>query len=279
MNQENIDKKGNIFNFSFINRRFTTFYISLLFILIGLILTLINTEGVENYKFISYFFLGLGILFIVFFIITLSLNERDEKNSTNEIENNNCEIENNINVIPNGVHVQMNEPFNYFYDSVYRLNSHVDLLGKRAQTNLIWGVFFGLIFLGWGIFLVYNLYSQSNWQITDLKLFSNISLFVFTTLICFFFLNNYKSQLNLIKHYQNEITNIEMKKIALFYAMNTDKDKINEIVLNELAKVERNFILKEKESTIYLKNEEFMHEKNKFVMDILSKFIPTKPIN
>jgi pyrroloquinoline quinone (PQQ) biosynthesis protein C len=80
-----------------------------------------------------------------------------------------------------------------------------------------------------------------------------------------FFLRLYKTSLDDIKYYQNEITNIESKWLALNAVME-DKDKtLLNIIVDYLSKTERNFILnlKKGDSTLGLERERL--EKNEVI--------------
>ncbi|MNE51800.1 hypothetical protein D3C80_1464460 [compost metagenome] len=71
----------------------------------------------------------------------------------------------------------------------------------------------------------------------------------------YFFLNLYKKSLDEIKYYQNEITNLESKYIALRVAKSINNHKMISVVLEELAKTERNFILEKDQTTIEIEKE------------------------
>lgn len=77
-----------------------------------------------------------------------------------------------------------------------------------------------------------------------------LSLIVFAQLFAYFFLRLYKSGLEDIKYYQNELTNVELKISALKVALAAEDNEILKLVIGELAKVERNFILKKDETTV-----------------------------
>lgn len=79
-----------------------------------------------------------------------------------------------------------------------------------------------------------------------------LSLIIFTELFAYFFLRLYKNGLDDIKYYQNELTNVELKISALKVALASNDNEILKLVIGELAKAERNFILKKDETTVEL---------------------------
>jgi hypothetical protein len=77
-----------------------------------------------------------------------------------------------------------------------------------------------------------------------------ISIVVFIEIFSFFFLKLYRTNLSDIKHYQNEMTTVEFKLLALKSAFaKDDLDSIKNVIAN-FSTIERNFILKKGESTV-----------------------------
>jgi hypothetical protein len=68
----------------------------------------------------------------------------------------------------------------------------------------------------------------------------------------FFFLRLYKVNLEDTKFYQNELTNIDSKLIALKTTLIGERDNDVSDVVRELAGTERNFVLKKDETTVEL---------------------------
>ncbi|WP_444666889.1 hypothetical protein [Flavobacterium columnare] len=77
-----------------------------------------------------------------------------------------------------------------------------------------------------------------------------ISIVVFIEIFSFFFLKLYRTNLNDIKYYQNEMTNAEFKLLALKSAFAKDDLDSIKSVIKEFSSIERNFILKKGESTV-----------------------------
>ena len=82
-----------------------------------------------------------------------------------------------------------------------------------------------------------------------------LSFVVVIELFAYFFLQLYKSNLGDILYVQNEITNIQSRRIALTSSAGLgDRDSIKKTI-EELAKTERNFLLKKGQSTVDLEKQ------------------------
>ncbi|ASL39461.1 hypothetical protein CBI36_02685 [Acetobacter oryzifermentans] len=154
-----------------------------------------------------------------------------------------------------------------------RLTEEIEAQGRKANTNLFMGVMTALIsvgILGWLSFQATNNFDSifnNNFKSDNLDnkyiyifyfgiFLSKITLSITASIFSFFFLSNYRRNLGEIKFFQNELTNVQYRLVSIFMA----KDLGLKIVLNELllknAEVERNFILKNGESTIELRSRE-----------------------
>ena len=79
-----------------------------------------------------------------------------------------------------------------------------------------------------------------------------ISFVIFIEVFSFFFLRLYKANLSDVKFYQNELTNADARLVALEATLIDDhRDGLRQL-LTELARTERNFVLKKGETTVDL---------------------------
>src|SRR5205823_4776936 len=69
-----------------------------------------------------------------------------------------------------------------------------------------------------------------------------ISVAVFIEVFSFFFLKLYKSNLQEIKYFQNELTNIEMRGLALEAALLNTQNKSTEPIVDQLIRTDRNLV-------------------------------------
>jgi len=82
-----------------------------------------------------------------------------------------------------------------------------------------------------------------------------ISFVVFIEVFAYFFLRLYKANLSDIKFYQNELTTMESKAVALKSALMEGKADALAGILKQLSTTERNFILKKGDTTVELERE------------------------
>jgi len=154
-----------------------------------------------------------------------------------------------------------------FTESLERLHQEVAALSRRGNLNLVLGIVTtvtGLALLGYYVF-------QTKPPTDDAWLFAchflpRLTLVVFIEVFAYFFLSLYKSSLSEIKYFQNEMTNLEAKSIALETSLTVlDKEACNKVV-QELAKTERNRILLKGQTTIDI-------ERSKISQDVVSEFV------
>lgn len=98
-------------------------------------------------------------------------------------------------------------------------------------------------------------YKDHNINEIILTLLPNAFFVLLIEIFSYFFLNLYKKSIEEIKFYQNELTNLESKFLALKTAKITNNHKLQCIILEEIVKTERNFILEQGQSTIEIEKE------------------------
>ena len=135
-------------------------------------------------------------------------------------------------------------------ENTERLNQEVRALLRRGNLNLVIGI---LVTIFAVITLVYNAILAETVQGGLPEIFRaylpRLSIVVFVQLFGFFFLRLYRVSLSDIKYFQNEITNIQQRWLALKYAIINDDKESAKIVIDKLSATERNFIIKKGETT------------------------------
>ncbi|TGL19780.1 hypothetical protein EHQ47_16925 [Leptospira bourretii] len=96
------------------------------------------------------------------------------------------------------------------------------------------------------------------------------SLFVFIEVFAYFFLKLYKSGLDEIKYYQNELTNIQLKSISTVISLSSNQTEALRISLDSLSNTERNFILNKDQTTVSLEKA----KTDTKIVNNLIKYIP-----
>lgn len=137
-----------------------------------------------------------------------------------------------------------------------RLNQEIINLSRRGNFNLAIGIFTaigGLIILGIVVFSAPiefgNIYSIVSHYLP------RITLVMFIELFAYFFLRLYRNSLADIKYFQNEITNIDLKFLAMTQAVESENDELIRSVSKVFAGTERNFVLEKGQTTVELERE------------------------
>ncbi|EKT4520259.1 hypothetical protein JE950_001901 [Flavobacterium psychrophilum] len=154
----------------------------------------------------------------------------------------------------------------------YRINGELIRLRRSANLNLVIGTIttsLAIIALGYEVFNV-------NLNFTDsVKLLSHylprLSLVIFVEIFAFFFLKLYKTNLQEIKYFNNEKTNIDFKIIALKTALFQDNPELIKLTLEEFIKTERNFKIEKTETTVELEKIRLDNKNNKLLSQVIGK--------
>lgn len=140
-----------------------------------------------------------------------------------------------------------------FDESKARLSQERRSLTFRGNLNLALGAVttvIGLIILGLSDFAKLT-------QSKDILEFAahflpRLSLVLMIEIFAYFFLALYKTSLHEIKYFQNELTNIESKQIALRAALDSGDEEVVADIVASLATTERNHVLLKGQTTLEL---------------------------
>lgn len=164
---------------------------------------------------------------------------------------------------------EVSAEFRPFEATRKRLRDEIELLARRGNLNLTIGVLTTIVGV---VALACVVLSQPEFPthadsassfVFFTSLLSRLSVAIFIEVFAFFFLRLYKSGLEDIRYYQNEITNIESKETALLSIANNDTCELKKVVIEVLAKTERNGLLKKGETTVALERDRI--ERNELV--------------
>jgi len=133
-----------------------------------------------------------------------------------------------------------------------RISFQIERLSRSGTINLIIGSLTTIVAIGVLINLILSVHSIPFDTTKDVLIYltPRLSLAIFIEIFSFFFLKLYKQNLEDVKYFHNERTNIDSKVIALKASMLTDKDDTVIDIIKAFSNVERNFILKKGESTV-----------------------------
>lgn len=159
-------------------------------------------------------------------------------------------------------------PVRVFANTASRLNREIQYQKYWSYANLIISIV--LTIIAFAVIVIYAFYTNSeeilkNNETSPLVMFvinslPRFCLVVFIEIIAMAFYKSHKSNLDNIKYYQNEITSIESRRIALVTAIFTGNVDMQKECIQKLIEIDRNFKLHDGETTIEL--EKLKHEYN-----------------
>ena len=126
-------------------------------------------------------------------------------------------------------------------DTSLRLRAEIGALSRRANLNLVIGTLTTVVAVALLAYLVLGAAADYT-NIPNLlsHFIPRISIAVFIEVFSFFFLKLYKASLHEIKYFQNELTNIEMRAVAVETALLAGHNKTTEPIVDQLIRTERN---------------------------------------
>ncbi|WDR86118.1 hypothetical protein [Burkholderia ambifaria] len=150
---------------------------------------------------------------------------------------------------------------------VTRLRREITDLRLRSNINLL----IGMAITAGGLYLLWTTVamidastllkalasegSESNAKFVKnfvLPIVPRVLLVVFVEIFAYFFLQLYKSGLSEIKYFQNELTNVESKLVAVEFSYITSSNESLKSSLEALSHTERNFVLEKGQTTVEL---------------------------
>ncbi|VVE20175.1 hypothetical protein PPN31114_03109 [Pandoraea pneumonica] len=163
-----------------------------------------------------------------------------------------------------------------FAESRARIVKELASLGRRGNVNLTAGgviTVIGLALLATTVLQEVAI-SRSTWEFAA-HFLPRMTLVVMIELFAFFFLSLYKSSLQEIKYFQNELTNLESKQIALRTAIDFGSQNLISNTVSAIAATERNHVLSKDQTTVELEKAKIEREGRgdlaKYLAEILQK--------
>ncbi|GFE92603.1 hypothetical protein [Acetobacter persici] len=156
--------------------------------------------------------------------------------------------------------------------SLLRLSNQIVVLGYRANVSLGIGILFCLFGMGilWYSFFYNPPQISGNFEWLDLfrAYVPRSTLVILIQIVGFFFLKLYRSTLSELRYTQNEITNVEMKLIALRASVANESENLSEI-LNGLVKTDRNHIIEKGQTTVEIEKQRVSSDFDKSLVTAL----------
>lgn len=161
-----------------------------------------------------------------------------------------------------------------FEGAIENLHNNSAKTRLYTQLNLAFGITISgcaIAMLGFSVFELSTSVSGGFWLIFTSRLTVSISI----QLLAMFFLKLYKNNLIELKYIQNEITNIESRKIASIIARDfSEKNKMK--IIDALIETERNFILDKGKTTITLEQIKIQNKDSNSYLKIIEELISIK---
>ena len=165
-----------------------------------------------------------------------------------------------------------------FGGTLRRLNAELSTLTRRGHLNLSLGILTAGAGIGVLSLFVINLHPSDGSAMKFTENFvPRISLVILIEIFAYFFLRLYSRSLTEIKYFQNEITNVEAKYLALSVATQTLDEKVTTDVVSELARTERNYILSKGQTTVDLERSKLEKETLTALSHNIIKLLTRKP--
>lgn len=164
----------------------------------------------------------------------------------------------------------------HYSEIVYRLGNEINRLNRRGGVNLVLGAFIafcGILYLGFSVTNPVNTNDKFEYI---LHMAPKLSFVIVIELFAYFFLKLYKNGFDEVKYFQNELTNIDSKVLAIKFLKGVGNEVLMGEVIKNLMATERNFILEKGQSTVSLEKERLSVEGDKNIADALKEILKIK---
>jgi hypothetical protein len=153
--------------------------------------------------------------------------------------------------------------------SLVRLSRQLIALGSRANSVLVTGIIFcsaGLAALWYSFYYSPVINTSSEWVELFKSYAPRLALVLLIEIIGFFFLKMYRATLVEIRYVQNEITNVELRLIALFSARAEGGATLSKVI-EALAKTDRNSVIEKGQTTVEIERHRATSEADKSILE------------
>ena len=180
-------------------------------------------------------------------------------------------------ITESNVHFELKKELKQRHENtVSRLGEELRALSRRGNVNLSLGIttaIVGMVILGTFLFTLPPADDALDFAESFLP---RISLVILIEVFAYFFLRLYSNSLIEIKYFQNEITNIESKTMALLAATHPGNEKSMKDVIVRLSQTERNYVLRKGQTTVDVERFKMEKETVASLLDALLKTSSTE---
>ncbi|EEY9912855.1 hypothetical protein E9H09_004855, partial [Escherichia coli] len=154
--------------------------------------------------------------------------------------------------------------------------NEINRLNRRGGVNLVLGAFIafgGILYLGYSVTNAINTNDKLEYI---LHMAPKLSFVIVVELFAYFFLKLYKNGFDEVKYFQNELTNIDSKVLAIKFLKGIrNEDLMGEVIKNLMA-TERNFVLEKGQTTVSLEKEKISMDGDKNIVEALKEILKFK---
>lgn len=164
----------------------------------------------------------------------------------------------------------------HYENMVIRIKSEIDRVNRRGGSNLGIGsviALFGMFYLGYA---VANQPGSNNMVEYVIHMIPRISFVLVIEIFAYFFLKLYRNGFDEVKYFQNELTNIEAKVLAIKFLRDVKNEELMSEVIKSLMTTERNFILSKGQTTVSLEKERIKGIEDRSIISILKELMKFK---
>ena len=138
-----------------------------------------------------------------------------------------------------------------YESAAHRLRREVSALANRGTANLILGFLIAVLGIAMLFYFVEGMKSSEGDPVAFVEGFlPRISVVMLIEVFAYFFLRLYSKSLDEIKHFQNEITNLEVRFMALRSSLHWGTERTVGEVIISMANTERNYVLRRGETAL-----------------------------
>jgi len=179
------------------------------------------------------------------------------------------------------VSLKRGDTLRFFRSSEYRIKKEIKRLNRGANINLAVGVIIaviGVVGLFWYIIQYTDAENSKELALLIVHWVTRLSLITIVEIFAFFFLKMYRNHLQSIRYFQDELTSIESRKIAMVSSVihenPEDISKSIEILLN----IDRNFKMDSNQTTVDLEKlkteNSFIKAQMEYMLDVFKGILP-----
>lgn len=164
----------------------------------------------------------------------------------------------------------------HYEDMVIRIKHEIDRLNRRGGSNLGIGSIIALIGM---VYLAYTVTNQPVSKDTVeyvIHMIPRLSFVLAIEIFAYFFLKLYKNGFDEVKYFQNELTNIEAKVLAIKFLRDIKNEELMSEVIKSLMTTERNFVLMKGQTTVDLEKERIKGLEDRNIISMVKELIKFK---